>query len=245
MRQEVSRSRQAIAAVSLGVFLLGIMAVLGVSVLITGPLNGVVETARLNQGLEERVQERTRELEREVADHAEAERLLRVSRKRYALAARGSNDGLWDWDLLDGSVYFSPRWRSMIGFEEQEVTGPPSLWLDQVHPADRELLDAQIEAHITGRTEHFQHEYRLLHADGSFRWMLARGLAVRDAEGRATRMSGSQTDITDRKRAEEQLIHDALRCGPVQVRERQLWPRSGRRTAADRGGPPPGLPAPH
>jgi diguanylate cyclase (GGDEF)-like protein/PAS domain S-box-containing protein len=252
MREDVSRSRRDIAAVSLGVFLFGILVVLGVSVLITGPLNRVVETARritagdlsqrtsvrsrdevgqlaeafdgmvdhlvsaqadlslLNQGLEERVAERTRELEREVAVRAEAERRLVVSKERYALAARGSNDGLWDWDLRTGEVYYSPRWRSMLGFGEVEVAGPPSLWLDLVHPEDRPRLEAELGAHAAGLTAHFEHEYRVRHADGSSRWMLARGLAVRDAEGRATRMSGSQTDITERKRAEEQLLHDAL-----------------------------------
>ena len=252
MREDVSRSRRDIAAVSLGVFLFGILVVFGVSVLITGPLNRVVETARqitagdlsrrtsvrsrdevgqlaqafdgmvdhlvsaqadlslLNQGLEERVAERTRELEREVAVRAEAERRLLVSEERYALAARGSNDGLWDWDLRTGEVYYSPRWRSMLGFEEAEVVGPPSLWLDLVSAEDRSRLEAELGAHAAGLSAHFQHEYRVHHAGGSPRWMLARGLAVRGEDGRATRMSGSQTDITDRKRAEEQLVHDAL-----------------------------------
>jgi diguanylate cyclase (GGDEF)-like protein/PAS domain S-box-containing protein len=131
-----------------------------------------------------------------------AEDALRVSEERYALAAQGANDGLWDWNLVDNAIYFSPRWKIMLGYQESEVGNRPEEWLDRVHIADRERVKDEITAHQRGLTPHFESENRVQHKDGSFRWMLSRGLAVRDASGKATRMAGSQTDITGGKVAD-------------------------------------------
>jgi diguanylate cyclase (GGDEF)-like protein/PAS domain S-box-containing protein len=131
--------------------------------------------------------------------HKKAQEALRESEERYALAARGANDGLWDWNLVTGAVYFSPRWKAMLGFREDEIEDRLGEWLDRIHDADRERVKEEIAAHQRGLTPHFESEHRLLHKDGSFRWMLSRGLAVHDATGKALRMAGSQTDITERK----------------------------------------------
>src|SRR5437899_7996081 len=131
--------------------------------------------------------------------HKQAQEALRESEERYALAARGANDGLWDWNLVTGAVYFSPRWKAMLGFLEDEIEDRLGEWLDRIHDADRERVKEEIAAHQRGLTPHFESEHRLLHKDGSFRWMLSRGLAVHDATGKALRMAGSQTDITERK----------------------------------------------
>jgi len=131
--------------------------------------------------------------------HKNAQEALRESEERYALAARGANDGLWDWNLLTGAVYFSPRWKAMLGFQENEIEDRLEEWLDRIHDADRERVNQEIDAHQKGLTPHFESEHRLLHKDGGFRWMLSRGLAVHDATGKASRMAGSQTDITERK----------------------------------------------
>ena len=131
--------------------------------------------------------------------HKKAQEALRESEERYALAARGANDGLWDWNLVTGAVYFSPRWKAMLGFLEDEIEDRLGEWLDRIHDADRERVKEEIAAHQRGLTPHFESEHRLLHKDGSFRWMLSRGLAVHDATGKALRMAGSQTDITERK----------------------------------------------
>ena len=131
--------------------------------------------------------------------HKNAQEALRESEERYALAARGANDGLWDWNLLTGAVYFSPRWKAMLGFQEDEIEDRLEGWLDRIHDADRERVQQEIDAHQKGLTPHFESEHRLLHKDGGFRWMLSRGLAVQDATGKASRMAGSQTDITERK----------------------------------------------
>lgn len=131
--------------------------------------------------------------------HKKAQEALRESEERYALAARGANDGLWDWNLVTNAVYFSPRWKAMLGFQENEIDDRLEEWLGRIHDADRERVKEEIAAHQKGLTPHFESEHRLLHKDGGFRWMLSRGVAVHDATGKALRMAGSQTDITERK----------------------------------------------
>ena len=131
--------------------------------------------------------------------HKRAQEALRESEERYALAAQGANDGLWDWNILTNFVHYSPRWKAMLGCQESEVGGTPEEWFDRIHDADRERVKQEIAAHQKGLTPHFESEHRMLHKDGSFRWMLSRGLAVRDASGKTLRMAGSQTDITEGK----------------------------------------------
>jgi PAS domain S-box-containing protein len=162
--------------------------------------------------LQDKVVYYSNHLEDLVADRT---RDLKASRERYELAARGANDGLWDWDLVSGRVYFSPRWKQAVGHVENDISETPEEWLGRVHPDDRPGLEARIRSHLAGASDHLIAEYRLRHADGSHRWMLSRGLAVRDGgTERATRMAGSQTDIDEQKRMEEQLrrlaLHDAL-----------------------------------
>src|SRR5256884_737572 len=131
--------------------------------------------------------------------HKQAQEALKESEERYALAARGSNDGLWDWNVSSNVVHFSPRWKSMVGWQEGEVGGTPEEWFGRIHDADRERVKEEIAAHQKGLTPHFESEHRVLHKDGSFRWMLSRGVAVHDASGKPLRMAGSQTDITEGK----------------------------------------------
>jgi diguanylate cyclase (GGDEF)-like protein/PAS domain S-box-containing protein len=131
-----------------------------------------------------------------------AEEALRDSEERYALAMRGANDGLWDWNLRTNDIYFSSRWKAMLGCNESEIENSIEDWFTRVHPEDRERLETALAVHLGGQTEHFEHEHRILHQDGTYRWVLSRGLAVRDTAGSATRMAGSQTDITERKVAD-------------------------------------------
>jgi diguanylate cyclase (GGDEF)-like protein/PAS domain S-box-containing protein len=131
--------------------------------------------------------------------HKRAQEALRESEERYALAARGANDGLWDWNLVTSAMFFSPRWKAMLGFREDEIEDRLEEWIGRIHDADRERVKEEIAVHQKGLTPHFESEHRLLHKDGGFRWMLSRGLAVHDATGKALRMAGSQTDITERK----------------------------------------------
>src|SRR5438552_2779822 len=136
---------------------------------------------------------------RDVSERKRAAEALKESEERYALAALGSNDGLWDWNLLTNVVHFSPRWKAMLGYQEDEIGDTPEQWFERIHDADRERVKEEIAAHQKGLTPHFESEHRVVHKDGSFHWMLSRGVAVHDASGNASRMAGSQTDITEGK----------------------------------------------
>ncbi len=131
---------------------------------------------------------------------------LRESEERYALATRGANDGLWDWDLIQDRVHFSPRWKAMLGYDEDEVGSEPREWLDRVHREDVSRLQEALATHLHGKTPQFECEYRMRHKDGGYRWVLTRGLALWDADGKAYRCAGSQTDVTESKRLQEQLL---------------------------------------
>lgn len=135
----------------------------------------------------------------DISERRAAEEALRVSEERYALAVRGTNDGLWDWDLRSGTVYFSPRWKAMVGADEDSVTSSPDEWFSRLHPEDAPRVRAKLEAHLEGRIARFEDEHRLLHRDGTYRWFLSRGFAARTADGKPYRMAGAQTDTTDRR----------------------------------------------
>lgn len=141
---------------------------------------------------------------RDITERREAERALRESEERYALAVRGANDGVWDWDLERETIHFSPRWQAMLGLEPGTLGTRPEEWFDRVHEEDLPRLRDRLDRHLAGESELFEHEHRMLHVDGNYRWMLARGAALFDAHGKAHRIAGSQTDITDRK------VHDPL-----------------------------------
>ena len=148
---------------------------------------------------------------------------LRDSEERYALAVRGANDGLWDWDLEADVVFYSPRWKSMLGFGVEEVGDSPREWIDRIHPDDRPPFRRHLNAHLAGASEQLEFEHRMRNAAGEYLWVLARGVAVRDENGKPYRMAGSQTDITARKRAEHQLQHDALHDGLTGLANRVLF----------------------
>lgn len=121
---------------------------------------------------------------------------LRTSEMRYSLSAQGANDGLWDWDLQTNRIYYSDRWKSIVGLVAEQVGDEPREWFDRIHAEDRPHVELALAAHRAGETAQFECEYRLLHSDKSYRWVLTRGMAIRDEAGRETRMAGSQTDIT-------------------------------------------------
>lgn len=159
--------------------------------------------------LEPAVTRALREAEERRARRA-AEEALRVSEERYALALQGANDGIWDWDLGTDLVFRSDRWKAMLGYGPDELGPAPAEWLDRIHPQDRECVRAALDLHLGGGSPQLETEHRVKHRDGRWRWMLVRGIAVRDETGAPARLAGSMTDITQRKEAEEQIAHGAL-----------------------------------
>jgi diguanylate cyclase (GGDEF)-like protein/PAS domain S-box-containing protein len=142
------------------------------------------------------------EIEARDAARRKAEDSLRESEERYALAARGANDGLWDWKLTTNEIYFSPRWTHMLGYREGEIPPDPEEWFIRIHPSDAARVRSALESHCLSRTPEFACEYRMRHKNGNYVWILSRGIAVRDAAGTAVRIAGSQTDITEGKVAD-------------------------------------------
>lgn len=132
------------------------------------------------------------------------ERALSTSEERLNLVIAGTNDGIWDWNLETGEVYYSPRYRQLVGMERDMESAPARVTLAHVHEADRAAVFAALEEHIK-RDRPYDMEYRVPGADGVLRWFRSRGQAVRNAQGKAIRISGSISDITDRKVAEIQL----------------------------------------
>jgi len=161
-------------------------------------------------------------INRDITERKQAENALRETEERYALAARGVNDGIWDWNILSGEVFYSARWKSMTGCEE-EIGSTIQEWFDRIHPDDVESLREKLDAQLGAKTAYFESEYRLLHRDGSYPWMLSRGLAVYNEDGQATRIAGSQTNITARKQAEAQLVHNAFHDSLTGLPNRALF----------------------
>ena len=143
-----------------------------------------------------------------VARH-DAEASLRTSEERYTLAAAGARDGIWDWDLVLGKIYFSPRWFELLHLPVVEEASP-ATWFDRVHHEDRVALEQAFDAHLSGKTPYIEHEFRISNGGGQEAWMMCRGVAVRGPSGEATRVAGSLTDIGDRKLAEARLKHELL-----------------------------------
>jgi PleD family two-component response regulator len=141
----------------------------------------------------------------------ESRKALKKSEERYSLVAQGTNDGLWDWDIATDEVFYSTRWLTMLEVGEKENTRTPDVWLSRIHAEDRDRVIAELENHKAGLTPHFETEMRMRHQNGSFRWTLCRGLAVRNKQNQAVRMAGSLTDITEGK------VADALTGLPNRV----------------------------
>ncbi|HJZ78661.1 MAG TPA: EAL domain-containing protein [Vicinamibacterales bacterium] len=141
----------------------------------------------------------------DISERAHADYALKRSEERLALAAEGANDGLWEIDLRTQAFYISGRWKAMLGLPPSGGIGNPQEWLERVHPDDVASLRDALDAHFAGKTSHFEHEHRIRHEDGSYRWVLCRGVAARGAGQRPVRIAGSLTDTTAQATAQEQL----------------------------------------
>ncbi|UPT77458.1 EAL domain-containing protein [Sulfurovum sp. XGS-02] len=148
------------------------------------------------------VQEQTRALQQSYQTNQEL-------KERMELALMGSNDGVWDWNILDNSVYFSPRWKEIIGYSDNELPNEVSTWNDRIHPDDVEKAWADVYKNVNGETEYYENIHRLQHKDGHWVWIHDRGKVQFDADGKAVRMIGTHTDITEQKENELRLSHQA------------------------------------
>ena len=145
-------------------------------------------------------------LQAERASRAHAESSLRESEQRWRFAIEGAGDGLWDWDMESGHVFYSSRWKSMLGYADDEIEPNIAIWGELVHPEDKQRVLDAVQQHLDGHTPEFVQEYRIRCKDGSWRWLLARGMALHDAARPGkVRMIGVNSDITDRKEAEARI----------------------------------------
>ncbi len=185
---------------------------------------------RANDELEKRVVERTDQLTKtidtlleEIVERQMTQEALRRSEERYSLAVDGANDGIWERDLITGEVYFSPRWKNMLGYEDHEISNNIFEWKKRIHPDDYCLVTNINKAYLNAYIPTYEIEHRLRHKDGSYRWIHTRGSCLRDPYGMPYRIAGSHTDITHRKiadelrRQNEKLLGTVLETMPVGV----------------------------
>lgn len=137
---------------------------------------------------------------------------IRADEERLRFALEGSNGGLWDWDLTTNEVYFSPRWKEMLGYQQHEIADHYNSWKALIHPEDLPASLAKLQAHLQDPSATYEILYRMRHKDGSWRWILARGRACGDSDGRLVRMAGTHVDITEQKRLESILYEERERA---------------------------------
>jgi len=162
----------------------------------------LIDTARIREALQA-VVDRTRA---EVKSIHERTKELHESQERYELAARGSNDGLWDWKVEENELYVTDRCKAILGCSDSPTV---DAWFERIHPEDRARVEAEVWRHFKGETALFESEYRIVLSDGAIRWTLCRGAVIRDDRGSPTRFAGSLTDITRRKKSEAQIVFEA------------------------------------
>lgn len=131
--------------------------------------------------------------------------VLKTSKERYALAVSGSSEGLWDWDVRRNTVYVSPYWKKMLGYDEEDEITTMSFWRKQIHPDDRKVVERALDQHLEGHTSYYTAEYRMHTKGGIYKWIYDKGKAVWDEDGNVVRVAGSSRDITNVKDVEEVL----------------------------------------
>ncbi len=157
--------------------------------------------------IEIHVNEKTQELQ-------ETNQLLR---ERYELTFAGVGDGVWDWDLVNDRVYFSKRWKDMLGYEEEEIENSFEEWRKRVHPDDLEQVMIDVTENMSGKTARLENLHRLRHKDGRWIWILDRGQTIFDDEGKGIRMLGTHTDITDKKALEDKVAENEAKLIEAQT----------------------------
>ena len=135
----------------------------------------------------------------------ESEEELKKSHERYMLAVEGNHDGIWDWDIKTDKLFLSKRWKDIVGYADNELENSIGVFESLIHPDDKERVEKYIQIYLQGEFRHYSIEFRMKHKNGSYRWILGRGEALYDKNGKPYRMAGSHTDITERKKMEKTL----------------------------------------
>ncbi len=127
-------------------------------------------------------------------------KLNKEHKERMELALEGTNEGIWDWNIIDNSVYFSPRWKEMLGYQDEELPNELPTWVDRLHPDDKDKVWEDVYKNVNGETEYYENIHRLKHKDGHWVWILDRGKTQYDENGKAIRMIGTHMDISEEKK---------------------------------------------
>ncbi|MES9847842.1 MAG: EAL domain-containing protein [Candidatus Thiodiazotropha sp.] len=155
------------------------------------------------------LEDKNSELSKEIGVRKLAESALRKSEERFELAMHGANDGVYDWNLQTNEIYYSPRWKSMLGYEDHELPNKISTWEDLVEDRDRERSLEMLSDYIKGKRENYHIEFKMCHKDGHWVDILSRAFLVRDAQGNANRIVGTHVDISEKKRQEARILKQA------------------------------------
>jgi len=172
------------------------------------------------------LEEKTYLLQQEVTQRQQIETALRQSEERFALAMEGANDGLWDWNLETGEIYYSKRWKAMLGFTENELPNKTEVFFERIHPDDKIPMEQTVTRYINKESNIYEMIVRLRHKDNNYRWILTRGTGLWNEAGKAVRLVGTHVDLTKQKQIETALaeserrfreLHDGLRDGIASI----------------------------
>ena len=180
-------------------------------ILMTGVIGAAGVTTAESRVHHRRLRERESEFDRYSVQRQAEEAERKKMEERFHLALEGAKDGHWYWDLEAEKIYFSSTWASMIGFEEEELGNDPEEWFERVHPHNLPELKSFLSAHLYGKAENFCCQYRILHRDGSYVWVMSRGIALWDVDSNPTAIAGGQFDISETLTAEKKIVDDAYR----------------------------------
>lgn len=213
---------------ALGVMVPAVVVMIGVR-RITDPISKLITAAKQVAGgnfghkievhTGDELEELAKQFNRMSEELSDSYSTLKEREERMALVTEGANDGVWDWNMRTDECYFSPRWKRMLGYKDEELPNRIESWRNMLHPEDYELATTQDQDGLPGTSQIYELEYRMRHKDGSYRWVLGRGITLRNSEGKPYRKAGSHTDITERRRVQDEL-QDAYQTLEHRVEER-------------------------